>query len=81
MLARLARSRILCLRPDTSSQGRLEDETRATLAKKVNERLEPEEPYGQPRLRLRSIIQSQARHLAVWVRGEGRAYDPWVTRW
>jgi CRISP-associated protein Cas1 len=63
--------------------GRLDDATRKVVAQRVNERLEGEEPYGAARkkLRLRTIVQSQARRLAVWVRGEGRAYEPWVARW
>jgi CRISP-associated protein Cas1 len=61
--------------------GRLDDQTRTTLAKRVNERLETEELYAHRKLRLRTIIQSQARRLAVWVRGEGKAYEPWVARW
>jgi CRISPR/Cas system-associated endonuclease Cas1 len=61
--------------------GRLDDRTRTTLAKRVNERLETEELYAHRKLRLRTIIQSQARRLAVWVRGEGKACEPWVARW
>jgi CRISPR-associated protein Cas1 len=61
--------------------GRLDDQTRTTLAKRVNDRLETEELYAHRKLRLRTIIQSQARRLAVWVRGEGKAYEPWVARW
>jgi CRISPR-associated protein Cas1 len=45
--------------------GRLDDATRTTIAKRVNERLESDEPYAGRRLRLRSILQSQARHLAT----------------
>lgn len=62
-------------------QGRLDEATRATLARRVNERLEGEERYGGRKLRLRSIIQAQARRLAVSVRGEGKPYEPWVARW
>lgn len=33
------------------------------------------------KLRIRSIIQLQARHIATFVRGEGKPYEPWVGRW
>ena len=61
--------------------GRLDDATRTTLAKRVNERLEADEPYAGRRLRLRTILQSQARHLATYVRGDGVLYTAWVGRW
>jgi hypothetical protein len=61
--------------------GRLDDPTCTTLAQKVNERLESEELYAHRKLRLRTIIQSLARRQAVWVRGEGKVYEPWVARW
>lgn len=61
--------------------GRLDDATRLLVAKRVNERLEAEEPYAGRRLRLRSIVQSQARHLATYVRGDGAPYTPWLGRW
>lgn len=60
--------------------GRLDDETRTTLAKRVNERLEGEEPYEGRRRRLRTIIQSQARRVATYVRGEA-VYKAWAGRW
>ena len=64
-------------------RGRLDEPTRAALARRVNERLESDEPYApaRKRLRLRTILQTQARRLAVSVRGEGRAYEAWVARW
>jgi len=61
-------------------RGRLDDETRTTLAKRVNERLEGEEPYEGRRRRLRTIIQSQARRVATFVRGEA-VYKAWAGRW
>ncbi len=60
--------------------GRLDDATRTTLAKRVNERLEGEEPYEGRRRRLRTIIQSQARRVATFVRGEA-VYKAWAGRW
>jgi CRISPR-associated protein Cas1 len=64
-------------------KGRLDESTRGILARRVNERLEADEPYARRKLRLRSILQSQARRLAVWIRGEGDAnpYEGWVARW
>jgi CRISPR-associated protein Cas1 len=56
------------------------DKARRLLADKVLERLEGEEPYEGKKHKLRTIIQSQARHLATFVRGEGK-YQPFVGRW
>lgn len=61
-------------------RGRLDDATRATLAKRVQERLEGEELHEGRRRRLRTIIQSQARRVATYVRGEA-AYKAWAGRW
>jgi CRISPR-associated protein Cas1 len=61
-------------------RGRLDDATRTLLAKRVNERLEGEEPYEGRRRRLRTIIQSQARRVATYVRGEA-IYRAWAGRW
>lgn len=60
--------------------GRLTDATRRTLAERVNERLDGEEPYMGKRQKLRAILSAQARRVATFVRGESR-YDPWVGRW
>ena len=48
---------------------RLDEATRKKLAEKVLERLESSELYEKKRQPLRHILQSQARHLAVFVRG------------
>jgi CRISPR-associated protein Cas1 len=61
--------------------GRLSEESRRTIAQRVNERLEAEETYGGKKHRLRTVIQSQARHIATYVRGEARQYKPFVGRW
>jgi CRISP-associated protein Cas1 len=61
--------------------GRLDEATRKLLAQKVNERLDGPEPYESRKLRLKSILQMQARHVATFLRGDGRAYRPWVGRW
>ncbi|MCL5997403.1 MAG: CRISPR-associated endonuclease Cas1 [Chloroflexi bacterium] len=66
---------------DQDEQKRLAHETRRMLAEKVLDRLESAEPYEQKRLPLRAIIQSQARHLATFLRGERPAYEPFVVSW
>jgi CRISPR-associated protein Cas1 len=68
----------VALRQDQS--GRLDPPTRGTLARRINERLETEEHHEGRHRRLRSIIQSQARHLAAYLRGEVPAYQPWTGR-
>lgn len=55
-------------------------ESRRAVAARVLERLEAREPYEGKRHSLKSIIQLQARHLAVAVRGEA-PYQAFVTRW
>lgn len=62
-------------------EGKLTEESRRTIAQRVNERLESEETYEGKKHKLRTIIQSQARHIATFVRGEGRLYKPFVGRW
>ena len=61
--------------------GHLDEPTRTSLAKRVNERLEAEEHHEGRRRRLRTIIQSQARRICTYVRGEAPAYIPWLGRW
>lgn len=62
-------------------RGRLDDATRTLLAQRVNERLETPELHDGRRPRLRTIIQSQARRVATYVRGDTAAYHPWAGRW
>lgn len=61
--------------------GLLTDATRRLLAERVNERLDGEEPYEGKKHKLGTILASQARHIATFVRGEGKAYRPFVGRW
>ncbi len=63
------------------TDGKLTEESRRTVARKVNERLESDELYEGKKHKLRTIIQSQARHIATYVRGEGAQYKPFVGRW
>ena len=61
---------------------RLTDGTRRLVAEKVLERLERSaEPYEGKKRSLRAILHSQARHMATYVRGEGKPYSPFVAGW
>jgi CRISPR-associated protein Cas1 len=60
---------------------RLTETTRKKIAEKVLERLESGELYEKKRQALRFILQSQARHLALFVRGERDAYEPFIAGW
>jgi len=44
-------------------------------------RLEAAERYERKRQPLRVIIQSQARHIATFVRGDRAAYEPFIAKW
>jgi len=61
--------------------GRLDAATRERIAERVLERLESSEAYEGKRQPLRHIIQSQARHIATFVRGERAEYTPFVMGW
>jgi CRISPR-associated protein Cas1 len=61
--------------------GLLDETTRKKIAEKVLERLESTELYEKKRLALRHIMQCQARHLAVFVRGEREQYEPFIAGW
>jgi CRISPR-associated protein Cas1 len=63
------------------ADGRLPEATRRLLAERVHERLDSHEPYEGKKQKLRTILASQARHIATFVRGEGRTYRPFVGRW
>jgi len=62
-------------------RGRLSQATRRDYADKVLQRLETQVPYEGKRHVLRAVIQSQARHLATFLRGEREAYEPFHARW
>ncbi len=59
----------------------LSETTRKKIAEKVRERFESTELYEKKRQALRFILQSQARHLALFVRGEREQYVPFVAGW
>ena len=60
---------------------RFTGETARMLAEKIYERLESSEPYEGKRHPLRAIIQSQARHLATFLRNERSDYEAFVMGW
>jgi CRISPR-associated protein Cas1 len=60
---------------------RLTEATRRKIAEKILERLSGSEPYEGKRQALRSILQSQARHLALFLRKEREHYEPFVAGW
>jgi CRISPR-associated protein Cas1 len=62
-------------------RGLLTKETRRKLADKVLARLEAPARYEKKRLPLRAVLQSQARHLATYLRGDRRHYEPFVAGW
>lgn len=60
---------------------RLSEDTRRMLAEHVLNRLETPLRYEGKRVPLRHIIQSQARHLATFLRGDRESYEPLKARW
>ncbi len=68
-------------RVEQDDKGRLASETRRTLAEKVLEHLEAGVRYEGKRYPLRFVIQSQARHLAAFLRGEREAYTAFKATW
>lgn len=71
----------LGMRLDVDEQGRLDESTRRSIAEKVLARLDAAEVYEGKRHPLRSIIQSQARHLAAYFRGDRPEYTAYVASW
>lgn len=61
-------------------EGKLDDQDRRDFAQRVLERLEDQEQYEGKRHKLKSIIQMQARHMATFLRDEGK-YRPFVAGW
>lgn len=60
---------------------RFSSTTARMLAEKIHDRLESSEPYEGKRHPLRAIMQSQARHLATFFRGDRTEYEPFVMGW
>lgn len=66
---------------DFDEQKYLTKETRHLLAEKVNERLDAEVNYEGKQHPLKAVLQMQARHAAVFLRGERPAYEPFQMTW
>lgn len=66
---------------EQDEQQRLTEATRKRIAEKIRERLEGSEMYEKKRQALRCILQSQARHLALFLREERVQYEPFVAGW
>ncbi len=66
---------------EMDERGRLVEKSRRAVAERILERLEGTERYERKRQPLRVIIQSQARHIATFVRGDRPTYKPFIARW
>jgi CRISPR-associated protein Cas1 len=62
-------------------RGLLTEASRKLIVARVLERLEKPEKYEGKKVPLRIIIQSQARSLATFLRGDRAAYEPFVVKW
>lgn len=64
------------------ADGLLDDDTRRAIAERVIERIEQSaERYEGKRRTLREIIQTQARHMATYLRGDRDAYHAFKAKW
>lgn len=61
--------------------GRLTEAFRRDYAEKITQNLENTVRYEGKRFPLRYVIQMQARHLAVFLRGEREDYAPYKAQW
>ncbi|SRR6266487_691915 len=66
---------------ELDDDARLNEMTRKKVAEKILERMEGNEIYEKRRQTLRFILQSQARHLALFMRSEREQYCPFVAGW
>lgn len=67
---------------EQDDEGWLTLKVRRTIAERVLNRLEEStERYERKRQKLRWILQSQARHIATFLRGERAEYRPFVSGW
>jgi CRISPR-associated protein Cas1 len=66
---------------ELDERGLLTQTSRRTVADKVLERLEKPERYERKKVPLRVVMQSQARHLATFVRGDRSHYAPFLVHW
>ncbi|MCW5934937.1 MAG: CRISPR-associated endonuclease Cas1 [Fimbriimonadia bacterium] len=65
---------------DLQETRRLSSQTRKAFASKILERLEDPVPFEGKRIKLKNVIQKQARHVATFLRREGD-YKPFVSSW
>jgi CRISPR-associated protein Cas1 len=68
-------------RIELDEHGMLTDISRRAVADKVLERLDSPERYERKKVPLRIIIQTQARHMATFLRGERAEYAPFLARY
>src|SRR5216683_1781118 len=61
--------------------GRLDEPTRKRLAEHIKNRMDSTDRYEGKRQRLAVILQSQARHIATFVRREREDYEPFIASW
>lgn len=66
---------------EQDEQSLLSKATRDKIGEKVKERIESSELYEKKRQALRFILQTQARHLALFMRGERETYEAFVAGW
>lgn len=66
---------------ELDEKGRLTDDTRHALIGKVLERLEKPDTYDRKKVPLRFIIQSQARQMATFLRGDRDKYQGFAVKW
>jgi CRISPR-associated protein Cas1 len=66
---------------ELDERGLLTQASRQAVADKVLERLEKAERYERKKVPLRVVMQSQARHLATFVRGDRSHYTPFLVHW
>lgn len=72
---------------ELEDDGRLTPATRRLLVERLYERLDTSEPYEstpggrKEKRKLKSIVVTQARRIAAFVRGQSLTYEPYVGRW
>jgi len=61
--------------------GRLDEPTRRRLGEHIKNRMDSTDRYEGKRQRLVVILQSQARHIATFVRRDRNSYEPFIASW
>lgn len=65
----------------TLEQGKLSMDTRRRLAEKVMERINTIENFRGQRIRVGDIMRLQAVNMAKYLKGEAKAYKPYLMKW